>query len=120
MVYVALGDAIVRLARDFPDDASPVLDLMQTGNPMLVDSGFRAIAMLRLQPEAEVIGQIVEYVATLPADHLLRFWVAAAAPGWEHPKVPPFLQACAAGQREDVRTAATAALQKKYLTWQPL
>ena len=46
--------------------------------------------------------------------------MAAAAPGWDHPKVQAFLQACASGDRDDVRTAATAALQKKYLTWRPL
>jgi HEAT repeat protein len=120
MVYVALGDAIVRLGRDSPEDAAPVLDLMGTGNPMLIDGAFRAVAMLRLRLDAEAIGQIVNYVSALPAEHHLRFWVAAAAPGWDHPGVSPFLQACAAGPRDDVRTAATAAQQKQYLTWRPL
>jgi hypothetical protein len=120
MVYVALGDAILRLARQFPDDASPALDLIPTGNPMLIDGAFRAIAMLRLRPPPDAIGAIVDFVAPLPTSHHLRFWVAAAAPGWDHPKVMTFLQACVAGDRDDVRTAATAALQKKYLTWRPL
>jgi HEAT repeat protein len=120
MIYVALGDAIVRLGRDFPEDGAPVLDVMQTGNPMLIDGAFRAVAMLRLRLNEEAIGRILDYVSALPAEHYLRFWVAAAAPGWEHPKLPAFLETCAGGPRDDVRTAALAAQQKKYLTWRPL
>jgi HEAT repeat protein len=120
MIYMALGDAIVRLVREFADDVTPALDLMRTGNPMLIDGAFRAVAMLRLRPQAEAIEQIVDYVAALPVGHYLRFWVAAAAPGWDHPKVAAFLQSCVDGDREDVRAAASAAQQKKYLTWRPL
>ena len=120
MVYVALGDAIVRLAREHEHDARPVLALMQRGNDMLIDGAFRAVALLRLTPDDEAIREIISFVARRSPHDPLRFWVAAAAPGWRGPHVETFLQACSAGPRPDVREAAVAALQQRYLTWHPL
>jgi HEAT repeat protein len=120
MVYVAIGDAIVRLGRETADDAAPVLAVMKTGNPMLIDGAFRAVAMMRLRLNPPALGGIIDYAASLAPDHYNRFWVAAAAPGWEHPKLAAFLAACAVGPREDVRKAARAAQEKRYLTWRPL
>ena len=83
---------------------------MGTGNPMLIDGAFRAVAMLRLRPDAEAIGQIVSYVSALPAEHHLRFWVAAAAPGWGIParSLPSGLRRRAAGGRANRRYGSTA------------
>ena len=116
MVYVALGDAIVRLARAHEHDARPVLALMRSGNDMLIDGAFRAVAILRLTPDDDAIREIITFVARRSPHDPLRFWVAAAAPGWRGSHVEAFLQACAAGSRPDVREAAVAALQRRYLT----
>ncbi len=120
MVYTALGDAIVRLGRPSAEDAGPVLHLMASGNAGLIDGAFRAVAMLRLRLEQTAVDQIVTFASALPVAAGLRFWVAAAAPGWRGPNVEAFLNECARGPREDVREAAVAALQGKYLKWSPL
>ena len=120
MVYTALGDAIVRLARRHEQDPAPVLTLMQTGNDMLIDGAFRAVAMLRLKLEAAAVDQIVDYAAARGPHDPLRFWVAAAAAGWHGPNVERFLTACASGPRDDVREAAEASLHKRYRSWHPL
>lgn len=120
MVYTAIGDAIVRLGRSAPEDAGPVLRLMESGNERLIDGAFRAVAMLRLRLNPSAVDRIVTFAAGLPAADGLRFWVAAAAPGWAGPAVTAFLNECARGPREDVRTAAVAALKGEYRKWSPL
>ena len=120
MVYVALGDAIVRLGRVYADDPQPVLALMRTGNDMLIDGAFRAVAMLHLKLDADAVEQIVGFVASRSLQDGLRFWVAAAAAGWSGPSVAAFLEACATGPRQDVQRAALASQQGKYLQWNPL
>lgn len=119
-IYVALGDSIVRLGREHTDDPAPVLRLMQIENDMLTDGAFRAVAMLRLKLNEDAVRQIVSYVSRRPLNDPLRFWVAAASAGWDGPEVEAFLQACISGSRDDTRQAAAAALQKRYLKWNPL
>jgi hypothetical protein len=121
MVYVALGDATVRLSRHHDHDVSPVLNLLRTSkNAMLIDGAFRGMAMLRMVPDSEAIGEILAFVQPLhPADPL-RFWVAAAAPGWKHSDLAPFFTACATSGRNDVATAAKLARDGKYEKWNPL
>ena len=120
MVYVALGDAIVRLGRADADDPQPVLALMRTGNDMLIDGAFRAVAMLHLKLDAAAVEHIVGFVAGRSPQDGLRFWVAAAAAGWSGPSVAAFLEACATGPRQDVQRAALASQQGTYLQWNPL
>ena len=120
MVYVAIGDAVVRLDREHENDASPVLRLMETGNGALIDGAFRAVAMLRMRPDAAAVRQILRFAAARDTHDGLRFWVAAAAAGWEGEDVAKFLRACAKGPRPDVREAAAAAQQGRYLEWHPL
>src|SRR5262245_35333653 len=120
MVYTALGDALVRLGNTSAGDAEPVLRVMAGGNERLIDGAFRAVAMLRLQPDQAAVDRLIAFASALaPADGL-RFWVAAAAPGWRGPAVEGFLRECARSPREDVREAAAAALQGKYRKWSPL
>lgn len=120
MVYTALGDAIVRLGRSSAGDAGPVLRLLDGGNERLVDGALRAVAMLRLGLDRPAVERIVAFASARPPADGLRFWVAAAAPGWRGPAVEAFLRECARGPREDVREAAAAALQGKYRRWSPL
>ncbi|HEX8227948.1 MAG TPA: HEAT repeat domain-containing protein [Chloroflexia bacterium] len=120
MIYVALGDAIVRLGRAYKDDADPVLRLTATNNDMLVDGAFRAVAMLRLRLNEAAIYKIIKYVSQRSLNDPLRFWVAAAAAGWSGVEVAKFLDDCSRSPRNDVREAAIASQQQKYLKWDPL
>jgi hypothetical protein len=120
MLYVALGDAIVRLGRCSGDAPAPVLELMATSNRMLIDGAFRAVAMLRLPLDPQTIEAIIDHVSSPNSSDALRFWVAAAAAGWSGTAVDRFLAACATSPREDVRTAALSSQQRKYRRWRPL
>jgi HEAT repeat protein len=120
MIYLALGDAIVRLAREQPDDPAPVLWALGTHNDMVIDGAFRAVAMLRLRLNPTAIAAIIGYVRNRSLPDPLRFWVAAACAGWSGPEVEQFLEACTRSPRQDIKQAALAAQQRKYLRWNPL
>ncbi len=121
MVYVGLGDAIVRLSQSTPSDVSPVLAILRENrNPMLINGAFRAMAMLRLIPEPAEIDEILSYVAKLPPDDGHRFWVAAAAPGWGGSGVDAFIRECAQSSSPDLQEAAALARTRKYKQWRPL
>ena len=120
MVYVALGDALVRLGRASADDAGPVLRLLSSGNDMLIGGALRAVAMLRMRPDDETVGRILDFASARPPADGLRFWVAAAAAGWRGPAVETFLAACALDLRADVREAALASARGEYRKWSPL
>jgi HEAT repeat protein len=120
MVTLALGDAIVRLARSEEHDATPILELLRSGDEMLTDGAFRAMAMLRLVPTPEARFAVVQYASRLPLESGKRFWVVAAAAGWEGSDVQAFLAECQRSPRQDVRDAAAASLAKTYKTWTPL
>jgi HEAT repeat protein len=126
MVYVAIGDALVRLAAPGDSTWKTVMDLVETGNEGLAYGACQAMAMLRLVPPPEIIEQLLAFANRFPLDEAQalnqRFWIAAAAPGWlEHsPAIRPFLDACARSKNSQVRLAAEAALQGKYRKWSPL
>jgi hypothetical protein len=120
MLYVALGDAIVRLGRSYRDDPAPVLDLMQTSNSMLIDGALRATAMLRLNLNSKAVKTILDFLSSLDSVNPLRFWGAVAAAGWRGPDVDRFLAESAASSREDIRRGAIAAQRGRYLPVRPL
>jgi hypothetical protein len=121
MVYVALGDALVRLSRQHEHDVLPVLRILRSSkNPMLIDGALRSMAMLRMVPETELMQEILAFVRPLQAADPLRFWVAAAAPGWEHSDLDDFLGACERSGRDDIANAAKLARARKYQKWSPL
>jgi hypothetical protein len=121
MVYVGLGDAIVRLRQSGPTDLSSVLNILRDSqNLSLINGAFRAMAMLRLVPESADMVEILSYANKLSLDEGHRFWVAAAAPGWRGPLVSRFIDDCAQSSRPDLREAAALALAGKYKQWRPL
>lgn len=120
MLYTAVGDAIVRLARSSPQDPQPVLDILKSGNDRLIDGALRAVAQLRLTLDPPAINEIIAFASALPINDGLRFWPAAAAPGWHGPNVEAYLVKCLESSREDVRLAATLALKGQYKQWSPL
>jgi hypothetical protein len=122
MLYVGLGDAIVRLSQSEPSDVAPVIKILrESENPMLVDGAFRAMAMLRLVPRPAEIAEILARVSRLsPADDGHHFWVAAATPGWRGPSVDTFLDECSKSSRLDLQEATALARAGKYKQWRPL
>jgi hypothetical protein len=120
MVLVAVGDALVRLEREYENDPRPVFDLLNIDNdPCLAEGALRAVAMLRLRFEPDVVERLLDHVIGLN-DPARYFWVAAACPGWSGRSVDQFLRVCLATSNEDLKKAAAAALAGKYLTWNPL
>ena len=120
IIYLALGDAIVRLSVETQNDAEPVMKLLQSRNEMLADGALRAMAMMHMVPSDDQMSKIIEFVSALERDHHLRFWVAAAAPGWEGKKVDEFIRQCANSTRSDLCEAAKFAAKGQYRKWQPL
>ena len=119
-LYAALGDSIVRLSRKFENDPEPVLEIMKSENDMLIDGAFRAVAMMRLNLDDNAVKQIIQFVSRRSSNDWLLFWVVAAAPGWSGETVKQFVQYCSQSSRDDIRKAALAAQQGKYLKWNPL
>jgi len=119
MVLTAIGDALVRMERAYPEDPRPILDLLATSNLALVEGGLRAVAILHLKLPEETIRRILDF-ASQPEHVQVRFWVAAAAPGWDGAAVDEFLRSCMTADLDDTRKAAEAALRKIYLRWSPL
>ncbi|MET9401759.1 HEAT repeat domain-containing protein [Kitasatospora sp. NPDC002965] len=118
-VYVALGDAIVRLSSS-EDTSDSLRWCLDSGTPLLADGALRAVAMQRLSPDAATIDYVLDFLGPMDPYDGLRFWAAAAAAGWTGPRVGDFLQECAAGPRADVAGAAASSLQRKYQTYATL
>jgi len=115
MVLLAVGDALVRLATNIDHALNEAL----ASKRPLTEGAIRAIAMLRAIPSPSTIQAILDYSSTQKHPEV-RFWVAAAAPGWEARGLKDFLSACLKDPLEDTRRAAAAALEKRYLKWSPL
>lgn len=120
MVLVAIGDAFVRLGRRSDSDAGPLFKLFKFDNDeSLPDGGLRAMAMLHMSFEPTVMASILELVTQRQSERL-KFWAAAACPGWSGVAVDQFLDQCLVSTREDVRSAAADAKLKQYRKWNPL
>ena len=120
MIYVALGDAIVRLSRDHPNDPTPVDWCLTALNDMLADGALRAVAMLRLTLDDATVDRILDFLSGRNPHDGLRFWPAAAAAGWTGPRVKAFLTECVGSPREDISEAALASLEGRYRTYRLL
>ncbi len=119
MVYVAIGDAIVRLSIENERDTTPIFKLLDTCNEMLIDGALRAMAMLKMVPSDSHIKKIINYVSARELSHSIHFWVVAAAPGWSGEKVEEYLDYCAKSPREDITSAVALARKNKYKKWSP-
>lgn len=120
MVLVAIGDAYVRLKRRAEDDATPLREVLAIRNDEgLHDGALRAVAMLRMRFNQADTDAIIRDVTKRKSERL-KFWLAAACPGWSGTSVDQFLDECALSTREDVRSAAEDAKRKKYRKWRPL
>lgn len=120
MVYVAIGDAIVRLSTKNNTDVASVIEIIEHGNPMLSDGALRAMAMLKLVPDASEINKIIDYARNSDVNEGVHFWVLAAAPGWTGEVVNNYLEYCSKSEREEIINAVDLARRKKYKKWNPL
>lgn len=120
MIYIGLGDALVRLRVQSLEDGAPVLELMTSHNRMLVDGAFRAMAMLRMVPSNEQIDQILHTVSAKSIDDSIRIWPLAAAPGWSGDRVQRFIDECLTSSVNQIVEAAELAANKRYRKWSPL
>ena len=120
MVYVAIGDAIVRLSIEYENDTRIIFELLETDNEMLANGAFRAMAMLKMIPSEGDINKIIDYVSKKKLDEGIHFWVLAAAPGWRGKKLEEYLSYCINSQRDDIVKAAYLAREHKYKKWNPL
>jgi PBS lyase HEAT-like repeat len=130
-VFLALGDALLRLSRTNPNDADIVLQFIDDGNPDLICGSLQAVAMLRMVPSPTIIAKIIEYslaayTRTAPdrgGGDWSIIWALRAAPGWQGPEVDQFLQTCAEipfQKQQQIHSATQLALAKKYDKWSPL
>ena len=120
MVGVALGDALVRIEWATNHSLTTVDRLVATGPPGVIDGTFRAIAMLQLVPDDELIERIIAFVTPLDYVDPLRYWVAAAAASWNGLNVETYLRSCLTSQRDHLIEAATASLNGTHLKHRPL
>jgi hypothetical protein len=120
MVLVAVGDAYVRLHRSSDNDPAPLFEIFAVKNDeALLDGALRAVAMLHMSFDQKATKLILEKVTARKSESL-KFWTAAACPGWSGAAVDRFLEECLRSKREDVRSAAADAGLKKYRKWSPL
>ena len=120
MIYVGIGDALVRLKSDGGRDIAPVISLMQSNNDMLIDGAFRAMAMLKMVPSDEAVIAILGFVSKFDINHGIRFWPLAASAGWDGDHVLKYISECSHSHREDLQRAAKFASDGKYYNWRPL
>lgn len=120
MIYVGIGDAIVRLKSESPNDGAPIIDIMKSGNEMLIRGAFRGMAMLKMVPSDGDIDQILNFVCRRAQDDPIRFWPLAAAPGWTGDNVSKFVEECIHSSDPQIARAAKLAAAKKYSNWRPL
>jgi hypothetical protein len=119
MLYVALGDALVRLSSG--DKISTILNLIEgASHRMLINGALRAMAMLRLVPTEPEILRIFAYATHLSVNDGSRFWIIAACPGWPTKATEPFLGDWEKTDRPDFHEALVLAKSGKYKTWRPL
>lgn len=106
ILYMALGDAIFRLSLQKQAVAEAWQEILHTQNPGLLYGALRAIALLQLVPDDEVIKSIIavaerpEFVAGVrgyPGDMTgLRYWVVLASAYWKPELRYDFLVRCQA------------------------
>jgi hypothetical protein len=103
-LYQGLGDAILRLSYEEQGIEQALENIFATQDVRVVNGAFRAVAMLKLEPNQEIIQRIIHlardptaanFVRGYPNDKTgLRYWVAVASAGWKKELVNAFLEEC--------------------------
>lgn len=119
MVNLAIGDAVTRLENHLDINFTTLQKAIDNNNIPIAEGAFRAIALLKLNIGQKLIERIIKFVSASEHEHL-KFWPSAAAPAWSGGSVILFLESCVSSEHKDTSKAAKAALQKKYIKWNPL
>lgn len=122
MIYMALGDAIIKLTNfiSLSKTTTILTAWIEDDQIKLLNGGLRALATLHLVPGDTLIQKIIQY-ASLPNNEELQFWTAAASPGWPSELTNNFLNKIRdSASLEDTIKAANAALKGRFLNWNPL
>jgi HEAT repeat protein len=120
MVGVALGDALVRIEWATAHALTTVDRYMQSGPPGVVDGAFRALAIMELVPDDDLVDRILAFAERLERTDPLRYWVAASAAGWSGPNGESYLRSCLTSPNADLRAVAAASLAGTRLKHRPL
>jgi len=119
-VYVALGDAITILEQLKNHSFDSLSIWIDDDRKYLAEGGIRSLASNQLTPDNTLISKIIEY-ANKPDNENMDFWVAAASPNWPASLTKDFLNHCLEKSAlDETKKAAKAALNGKYLNWNPL
>jgi hypothetical protein len=120
MIYVAVGDAIVRLARSSDEDAGPVLELMTPKfHPLIATGAIRACAMIPMKLSEEDAAEVLSRSQRL-LEGLDIFWAVVACAGWSGPAVTSFLNKHSVSSNCEIANAAQLAQKGKYRKVSPL
>jgi HEAT repeat protein len=120
MVYMAIGDALVRLSRAHEHDASKAVEMLSSGNDSLIDGAIQAVAMLRMKPSEAEIDAILRFARALDLEDRFRLCPAVAAAGWRGELRDLFLAECARSPDKALRDAAEHSMQGRYRILNPL
>jgi hypothetical protein len=127
ILYMALGDSILRLSLLEKPLEDAWNEILQTQNAKLIYGALRAIALLKLVPNDSIVQDIigvarkpefVDGVRGYPGDQSgLRYWVAIASAGWKPSLVHDFLLESHRINDTSLKYAAENALKGKYVRW---
>ncbi len=129
VLYMALGDSILRLSI-LSSTIESALNLIHSyDNFRLTYGAYQAIAMLRLVPDEHSIKEMIrigsdpkgaEIVRGYPNDKTgLRKWIASASAGWKDELKIDFLNDCDKIQDHHLNMAVESARIGKYVKWNP-
>jgi HEAT repeat protein len=126
-LYQGLGDAILRLSYEKQGIEPALESIFATQDVRVFNGAFRALAMLKLEPNQEVIQKIIQlardpasadFIRGYPNDKTgLRYWVAIASAGWKKELVAAFLEECEQVGDTALKWAAENSKKGKYIKY---
>lgn len=115
MVFVATGDALLRLAALQEQADQMWHTLLQQRNDDVLAGALRATHMANVPLRDDTITAIVTVLQAYESDHPIMFWAATAAWRWTLPSAHVLLKTLVTSAREDIREAASLSLQGKLV-----
>ena len=110
MLGVAAGHSLIEIEWHDSRTLDSLTRHLSDASPGVIDGMFRAIADLQIEPDADVVDRIIEFLDDLGDHDPLRFWVAVAAGGWQNRRAIEFLTSCIRSKNPDVVQAAENSL----------
>ena len=115
MVGVAVGDALTRIEWETSKTLAVVERSMTDWSTAVADGAFRALAMLHIVPSDELVERVIAFAKKTPSHDPLRYWVVAAAAGWESPSTNRFLRSCKRSINSELAELAKTSLAGTYV-----